>query len=71
MVVCILYPVCLFTVAGLLTVKYNIIGHYEYRGLHLTKGFMSKERIEAFEHYDNFNPDDVVLLTYPKTGNVV
>ena len=48
--------------------KYNIIGYFNYKGLHLSNVFNNKKRLEACADYDNFKPDDVVLMTYPKTG---
>ena len=56
-------------ILGLVNVDNGIVSYFDYHGVPLTRSYHSKERFDAFKTYNKFRPDDVVVCTYPKSGN--
>jgi hypothetical protein len=55
--------------AGWLTVTNGQYGMFDYKGLPLSSVAQSVQQIEMWQTFDDFREDDLVILTYPKTGN--
>ncbi|XP_067949015.1 amine sulfotransferase-like [Watersipora subatra] len=53
---------------GLLAVKHKTHGYFQHRGLPFTTLLHKKGRVDALMKYDRLRQDDILLLTYPKTG---
>ncbi|KAF6021209.1 hypothetical protein EB796_020484 [Bugula neritina] len=53
---------------GLIKEKHGIIGYFQYEGLPLSSTIHNEDVMKSIKDYDDFKPDDVILVTYPKTG---
>jgi len=53
---------------GLIKEKHGIMGYFQYEGLNLSSTIHNADVMKSIRDYDDFKPDDVILVTYPKTG---
>lgn len=53
---------------GLLTVTDGQYGVFEYKGIPHSSAVHSHELLKMCEEFDDFRDDDVLILSYPKTG---
>ena len=59
---------CIFMIPGLISVKHNVIGYFMYEDLPCSSLSHHPKRLANQRKYDNFRPDDLVLITYAKAG---
>jgi len=45
------------------------MGYFQYEGLPLSSTIHNEDVMKSIRDYDDFKPDDVILVTYPKTGS--
>ena len=60
----------MYLLVGLIEVKHSLLGYYKYKDLICSKTLLVEERLKALEEFEEFRDDDIVVLTYPKTGQL-
>ena len=58
----------LLWVEGLLAVVDHQYGAFDFKGLRLASFIHDRSLVEQTQTFDEFRPDDVIIMTYPKTG---
>ena len=58
-------------ILGLVEVTDQQIGIFDYKGWRWSYAVHSPELLDALEDYDDFGESDVVVFTFPKTGQSV
>lgn len=48
--------------------KYGMAGCFEYKGVLYSNEVHTEEKCAAIEVYDKLRPDDIIIITYPKSG---